>query len=275
VKLPAFRHADLASLAAVPVGAGCVLAGQWLQGGSVSALLHGSAALIVFGGTLGAVLVAHSPAQTLRALRGAVRTFRRAERELPALGARMTALAMRAHRRGVQALDHELAEERDPFLRNGLSLVIDGASGRELAQVLQVERHAADGEDDASARVWESAAGYAPTLGILGAVIGLIEVLQHLRSPDALGTGIATAFVSTVYGVASANLLFLPLAGRVRERAAECSRERELIGEGLLAISDGASPRLVSDRIRPLAPGTPPVEEIAARLHAAVPVRLA
>lgn len=271
----AFRRTDLASLAALPVGAACVVVGQWLQGGTVTALLHGSAALIVFGGSLGAVLVAHSPRQTWLALQGALRTFTRAERELPALGARMTALAMRAHRRGVQALDHELAEERDPFLRSGLSLVIDGASGRELSQVLQVERHAADGEDDACARVWESAAGYAPTLGILGAVLGLIQVLEHLKSPEALGTGIATAFVSTVYGVASANLLFLPLAGRVRERAAESSRQRELIAEGLLAISDGASPRLVADRIRPLAPGTPPVEEIAARLHAAVPARLA
>ncbi len=270
-----FGRADVASLLAVPVGAVCVLAGQWLQGGDASALVHGAAALIVFGGSLGAVLVSHSPGQAFRALQCALETFRRERRELPALGARMTALAMRAHRRGVQALEHELAEESDPFLRSGLSLVIDGASGHELGRVLSVERHGADAEDDACARVWESAAGYAPTLGILGAVLGLIQVLQHLRSPEALGAGIATAFVSTVYGVASANLLFLPLAGRVRERGAACARQRELVAEGLLAISDGASPRLVADRIRPLAPGTPPVEEIAARLHAAVPARLA
>ncbi len=268
-------RADFASLAAVPVGVLCILVGQKLQGGNVSALLHGAAALIVFGGTAGAVLLSHSPGHTVRALGSAFKTFRHEARQMPALGARMTALAMRAHRRGIQALEPELADERDAFLRSGLSLVIDGASGRELGQVLAVERHAADTQDEACARVWESAAGYAPTLGILGAVLGLIEVMQHLRSPEALGTGIATAFVSTVYGVASANLLFLPIAGRLRERAALGSRQRELIAEGLLAISDGASPRLVADRIRPLAPGTPPVEEIAARLHAAVPQRLA
>lgn len=272
---PWSRRADVASLAAVPVGVACVLGGQWLQGGSTTALLHGPAALIVFGGSLGAVLLAHSPGQAWRALTGAVGTFRHDVRRMPALGARMTALAMRAHRRGVQALEAEVAGETDPFLRSGLALVADGISSAELAQIMAVERHAADTEDDASARVWESAAGYAPTLGILGAVIGLIGVMQHLRSPDALGTGIATAFVSTVYGVAAANLLLLPMAGRLRERGAVAARRRELVVEGLMGICEGVSPRLVADRIRPLAPGTPPVEEIAARLNAAAPARLA
>lgn len=269
------RRFDVASLAALPVGAGCVLAGQWLQGGTLSALLHGASALIVVGGSLGAVLLAHSPGQSWRALAAAARTFRRDARQLAALGARMMALGMRAHRRGVQALEAELSAETDPFLRSGMRMVIDGASAEELGQVLAVERHAADVEDDTCARVWESAAGYAPTLGILGAVLGLIEVMQHLRTPDGLGAGIATAFVSTVYGVAAANLLCLPLAGRVRERAAAAARRRDLVTEGLMAICDGNSPRLVADRIRPLAPGAPPVEEIAARLNSPMAARLA
>lgn len=246
------RAFDLGSLLMLPLGIGVVLGAQLLEGGSPLSLMQGAAALIVFGGTVAAVLVSYSPREVLAALRSVAETFRVQDTTTDKLTQRLVAIAGQAHRKGVMTLESELTTIHDPFLANGLAMVIDGVAIEALRDITATERKAREADDEAPARVFEAAAGYAPTLGILGAVLGLIQVMQHLSEPAALGSGIAVAFVATVYGVGSANLLFLPLAGRLRERALAASRQRDLIAEALFAIHERMNPRLVAQKLRAL-----------------------
>ena len=249
---PRKRRFDIGSLVMLPLGIVVVLGAQILEGGAPQSLLQGAAALIVFGGTMAAVLVSYSPQEVLDAIRHVAETFRVADSTTDKLAQRLIAIAGQAHRKGVMTLENELPAIEDPFLANGLALVIDGVALDALRDITVTERRARDADDEAPARVFEAAAGYAPTLGILGAVIGLIQVMQHLSEPGALGSGIAVAFVATVYGVGSANLIFLPLAGRLRERAHNASRRRDLIAEALFAIHARMNPRLVAQKLKAL-----------------------
>jgi chemotaxis protein MotA len=246
------RTLDVVSLLTLPLGIVVVLAAQMLEGGTPRALLQGPAALVVFGGTCAAVLVSYSPREVGRAARAAARTFARRSDDTQALMTRLVAIAGRAHRKGLISLEAEIDEIDHPLLRDGLSLIVDGTSIDILRDMVATERRARDADEELPARVFEAAAGYAPTLGILGAVLGLIEVMHHLSEPAALGSGIAVAFVATVYGVGGANLLFLPLAGRLRERAAAASRHRDLVGEALFAIHARTNPRLVAHKLKVL-----------------------
>jgi chemotaxis protein MotA len=246
------RRFDLGSLLMLPLGVALVVAAQALEGGAPQTLLQAAAALIVFGGTTAAVLVSYSPQEVLRAIHSVIETFRVPDTTTDKLAQRLVAISGQAHRKGLMALEHELTTIDDPFLAGGLGLVIDGVAIDALRDITATERRARDADDEAPARVFEAAAGYAPTLGILGAVIGLIQVMQHLSEPGALGSGIAVAFVATVYGVGSANLIFLPLAGRLRERASAASRRRDLIAEALFAIHARMNPRLVAQKLKAL-----------------------
>ena len=254
------------AIAAIPLGILVVVAVQLLDGGAFTSLLQGAAAIIVFGGTCAATLVTYSPGAIRRAAAAALDTFRTQEDDLDVLSAELVALSIRAHREGLLALDAHLDGIDDPFLRNGLTLVVDGASSDMLRDALAVERGAEEANEDLPARIFEAAAGYAPTLGILGAVLGLIRVMESLPDPAALGSGIATAFVATVYGVGSANLVLLPIAGRLRERAAARARRRDLVTEALLDVQRRINPRLVAHKARPFAAELPRVEEIAKRM---------
>lgn len=246
------RRFDLGSVAMLPLGIVVVIGAQLLEGGAPQSLLQGAAALIVFGGTMAAVLVSYSPQEVLGAIRKVAETFRVTDDSTDKLMQRLVSIANQAHRKGVMTLENELPAIDDPFLANGLALVIDGVAIEALRDITGTERRAREADEEAPARVFEAAAGYAPTLGILGAVIGLIQVMQHLSEPGALGSGIAVAFVATVYGVGSANLIFLPLAGRLRERAHNASRKRDLIAEALFAIHARMNPRLVAQKLRAL-----------------------
>lgn len=246
------RAIDVASLLTLPLGIIVVLAAQLLEGGAPRALLQGPAALIVFGGTCAAVLVSYSPIEVSRAMRAVARTFEQGSDDTDALMTKLVAIASRAHRKGLMSLENEIGDLDHQLLRDGLTLIVDGTSIEVLRDMVAAERRARDADEELPARVFEAAAGYAPTLGILGAVIGLIEVMHHLSEPAALGSGIAVAFVATVYGVGAANLLFLPLAGRLRERAAVASRRRDLVGEALFAIHARTNPRLVAHKLKVL-----------------------
>ena len=254
---------DVGSVAAVAIGFVIVIAAQALDGGSIGSLFQLRAALIVFGGTLAATLVSYSPGAILDAGRAAGRTFARGEESLDTLSAQLVSWSIRAHRRGLLALEPEVEAVRDPFLRNGLMLAIDGASSEMLRDVLNVERLAQEGRDEVPARIFEAAAGYAPTLGILGAVLGLIRVMENLTAPGAMGSGIAMAFVATVYGVGLANLVLLPIAGRLRERAAWVSRRSDLVIEALVDVQRRSNPRLVLQKTRGFATEVPRVDQIA------------
>jgi chemotaxis protein MotA len=246
------RRFDIGSILMLPLGIVVVLGAQILEGGAPQSLMQAAAALIVFGGTMAAVLISYSPQEVMAAIRCVVDTFRIPDTTTDALARRLVDISSRAHRKGVISLENELNTIDDAFLADGLALVVDGIALDALREITVTERRARDADDEAPARVFEAAAGYAPTLGILGAVIGLIQVMQHLSEPGVLGSGIAVAFVATVYGVGSANLIFLPLAGRLRERAATASRRRDLIAEALFAIHGRMNPRLVAQKLRAL-----------------------
>lgn len=257
---------DWGSAAAVVVGFAIVLVAQALDGAAIGSLFQGRAAMIVFGGTLAATLVSYSPRAVLDALRVAGRTFLKTDESLDTLSAQLVTWSIRAHRRGLLALEPEVELVNDPFLRNGLMLAIDGASSEMLRDVLSVERLAQEGRDEVPARIFEAAAGYSPTLGILGAVLGLIHVMENLSAPKALGSGIAMAFVATVYGVGFANLILLPLAGRLRERAVATSRRCDLVIEALVDVQRRINPRFVVQKTRGFASEVPRVEELAKRV---------
>jgi chemotaxis protein MotA len=246
------RMLDVASLLTLPLGIVVVLAAQLLEGGAPRALLQGPAALIVFGGTCAAVLISYSPREVGRAIRAVAGTFERMADDTDALLTKLVAIAGRAHRKGLMSLEAELGDIDHALLRDGLTLIVDGTSIEVLRDMVAAQRRAREADEELPARVFEAAAGYAPTLGILGAVLGLIEVMHHLSEPARLGSGIAVAFVATVYGVGVANLLFLPLAGRLRERAAVASRRRDLVGEALFAIHARTNPRLLAHKLRVL-----------------------
>lgn len=267
MKLSSRRSVQWGSLAAIGIGIVIVVAAQALDGGTLSALLQGPAALIVFGGTCAATLISYSPATVLDAVRAAIRTFTEDDDDLDALSAQLIALSIRAHRRGLLDLESEVEMVQDPFLRNGLALAVDGVSSDMLREALTVERQALESREDVPARVFEAAAGYAPTLGILGAVLGLIRVMEHLATPAALGNGIAMAFVATVYGVGTANLLLLPIAARLRERSAAASRRRDLITETLIDVQQRINPRLVAQKARVFTNAMPRVDEIARQMR--------
>ena len=254
---------DLLSIALAPLGIAVVVIAQWLDGSRVGALLQIPSALIVFGGTLGAVVISSTPAEIARAARAALQAFRAADDDLEMLGATFVTLAIRAHRRGVVALEPEIESITDPLFRGGLSLVVDGAAPEMLNDVLALETRAQEAEEDIPARIFEAAAGYAPTMGILGAVLGLMRVMEHLSAPGMLGSGIALAFVATVYGVGFANLVLLPIAGRLRERAIARARRRELIVQGLHGLQTRMNPRLMSQKLRAFTTRMPRIEELA------------
>jgi chemotaxis protein MotA len=249
-----------------PAGVVIVLFAQYAHGATVATLLQGAAALIVFGGTIGAVLLTFSLADVWAALRAAAKAFRKPEQDVESLVTTLVSLSMRAHRSGMLALDADVDTVTDPFLSEGLMLAVDGTPPSVFRELLAVERSARDAQDEAPARVFEAAAGYAPTMGILGAVLGLMRVMENLGTPGALGAGIAVAFVSTVYGVGVANLVLLPLAGRLRERAATAARRREVITHGLEAIHQRLNPRLVARRLRAFSDAAPPTRNSAVQI---------
>lgn len=249
------RRLDLATCLGVPLGVGLILVAQWAEGGGLGSLFQATAAAIVFGGTLGATLVSTSVADMRLALRGALSVWR--EDEDPTEGTLLALVhyAAKARRNGLIALEDELGQTEDPFLRRALGLAVDGTSPVALRNMLEAESANQEEHDERAAHVFEAAGGYAPTVGILGAVLGLIHVMENLSDPTKLGGGIAVAFVATVYGVGSANLLLLPIAAKLRHRARARSRHRELVIEGVLAVQAGLSPALVDQKLRGLVPG--------------------
>ena len=232
------------SLAAVPLTCGVIVAAHIVGGGSARAVAHGAAALIVLGGTIAATLVSHSAADLVRAARAALRSFLHDEPPLDRLTTSLMGWALRAHRQGVLALDADVEQIDDPYLRHAMSLAVDGIDVAVLRDVLAAESRAREAQDDLPVRVFETAAGYAPTFGMLGAVLGLMQVMSAFDQPGRLGTGIATAFVATVYGLALANGLLLPMAGRLRERLLAGVRRRELILEAVVGLRQRTHPRL-------------------------------
>ncbi|MBS1818537.1 MAG: flagellar motor protein [Acidobacteria bacterium] len=243
------RRRDIASVIGVPLTVAVVLGAQLLEGGAIRTLLQPTAALVVFGGTFAALLVSYPVGAVGGAVRAALRAFDAPAEPDEQLVKRLTEYASRARRQGVGALEAEIDVLHDPFLKRALELVVDGFRGPEVRRLLETDSETRELHDEEPADVLEAAAGYAPTLGILGAVLGLIHVMENLASPGRLGAGIAVAFVATVYGVGSANLLLLPLATKVRARARAEAVSREVVIEAISAIQLNTHPRLVEQHL--------------------------
>lgn len=243
------RRLDWTTLGGIPIGLGLVLLGQAIEGGTLRSVFQLTAALIVFGGTLGAVLVSFSLDEVRFAGRRLKAVFVDDEPSPRRLIPAIVELALRARRQGIMAIDRDLDRLDEPFLKKGLRLAIDGNTPQAVRQLLEVEDRSMTDRESTAAMVYEAAGGYSPTFGILGAVLGLIQVMEHLSDPSRLGEGIAIAFVATVYGVGAANLVFLPIAAKLRTRARRASHQRELMIEAITAIQEGLSPQFIQSKL--------------------------
>jgi chemotaxis protein MotA len=249
---------DKATIIGLLLAAAALLGGHFLEGGSLGMILQITAMVIVFGGTFGAVFISFPPSQLRQAWREFHQIFREPEDNGPAYLARIVEFAYRARREGMLSLEPDLPRINDPFFRRGLQLVIDGHNFQKVREVLEVELGQMEETGLAPARVFDTAGGYAPTIGILGAVLGLIQVMQHLTEPAKLGTGVAVAFVATIYGVASANLFFLPVSHKLRLRHQRRMRVKEMMLLGILGLAHGDHPRLIEEKLRGFLTDLPP-----------------
>jgi len=217
--------------------------GLVLEGGKLAQVLQPTAALIVFGGTIGAVMVQFPLRIVLQAMVQLKDVFLNSEPEPDSLVQNLLRYAYKARKEGLLSLDGELAKIKDPFLKDSLMLAIDGVGSADLRKMMELQLEYEGEKDERIPKVFDAAGGFAPTIGILGAVLGLIQVVQHLQDINEVGKGIAVAFVATIYGVGSANLLFLPWAGKLRIRLRERQVIQEMTLEAVLSIIEGVNPR--------------------------------
>jgi chemotaxis protein MotA len=217
--------------------------GLMLEGGKLAQVLQPTAALIVFGGTLGAVMVQFPLRIVFQAIVQLKNVFLNKKPEPDNLVQNLLRYAYKARREGLLSLDAELEKIRDPFLKESLMLAIDGVSSIDLRKMMELQLDYEGEKDERIPKVFDAAGGFAPTIGILGAVLGLIQVMQRLQDVNEVGKGIAVAFVATIYGVGAANLLFLPWAGKLRIRLREKQVIQEMTLEAVLSIVEGVHPR--------------------------------
>jgi len=236
---------DLATLAGIGLALAGILGGLLLEKGSIQDVAQATAAMIVLGGTFGAVLVTTPLPVFLRALKGMTNVF--LERANNASGTIETLIqfATLARKNGIVSLEADAGKVADPFFRKALNLAVDGTDLNELRKMMEIDMELSEQAAEAEAKVWEAAGGYAPTIGIIGAVMGLIQVMKHLDDIKEVGHGIAVAFVATVYGVGSANILFLPSANKLRARIHRARILKEMVLEGIIGIVEGLNPTLI------------------------------
>ncbi len=240
---------DKSSIGGVLLAVVGIVAGLLIEGGNLGQILQPTAALIVFGGTLGAVLLQFPLSTVIGAFRSLGTVFTEPRKNNDQVIRQLVSFANQARRRGVVSLDTELKEIENPFLRQSLMLAVDGTEPNELRRIMRVSLDSTTEIEERLPAVFESAGGFSPTIGILGAVLGLIQVMQHLDNITELGRGIAVAFVATIYGVGIANLFFLPIAGKMRIRIHEQHQRREMMLEGIVAILEGMNPRMLEIKL--------------------------
>jgi len=247
----------------VIVGLGGIMLGLLLEGGKLSQVIQPTAAIIVFGGTLGAVLLQYPMPVVASAFRRLIQVFLERKLDPQQTVQQLVIFANKARRYGMISLDADLPSLSDPFLKRALMLAVDGTEPQELRKTMQLEIDNQAEYEDNIPKVFESAGGFAPTIGIIGAVLGLIQVMQHLDNINEVGKGIAVAFVATVYGVGSANLFFLPSSGKLRLRIREEQIIREMTLEGVVSILEGMNPRMLESKLIGFLPESPKAKTAA------------
>lgn len=241
---------DKISVLGLLLGVVAIVGGQLLEGGHVASLSQPTALLIVLGGTMGAVMLQSPYATFMRGMRMVRWVWYPPTVDYEQLIKQISNWSQVSRREGLLALEGVINQLRDEFSRKGLQLLVDGAEPERLREVLEVDIGTFEQEMKLSARIWEAAGGYSPTIGILGAVLGLIHVMENLSDPSKLGAGIAVAFVATIYGVGLANLVFLPMANKLKAHINRLIVQREMIIDGLVGIANGDNPRIIESRLK-------------------------
>jgi len=240
---------DKSTITGIVLALGGIVAGLLIEGGRIAQILQPTAAMIVFGGTIGAVMVQFPMPVVTQAFKRMAHVFMDKDQDPTQLVKDLVSYAQRARKEGIVALDSELPKITDPFLKKTLMLAVDGTDPQELRKMMELELDNQAEHSEKIAQVFESAGGFAPTIGIIGAVLGLIQVMQHLQNIDEVGRGIAVAFVATIYGVGSANLLFLPSAGKLKIKSRQEQVWQEMTLEGVISILEGMNPRMLETKL--------------------------
>jgi chemotaxis protein MotA len=241
---------DKSSFAGVAIAAGGILLGLTLEGGKIAQIMQPTAAMIVIGGTLGAVMLQFPLSVVLQAFRQLGSVFFHKGTDPGTQIGQLVAFANKARREGIVSLDSEVEKIRDPILKKSLMLAVDGTEPQELRKMMELDLDNKAEHEEHIPKVFEAAGGFAPTIGIIGAVLGLIQVMQHLDDITEVGRGIAVAFVATIYGVGMANLFFLPSCGKIKIRIRQQQVVREMILEGVISILEGMNPRMLETKLR-------------------------
>lgn len=240
---------DLSSLAGLAIALVGILGGLLLEGGRLSDVAQLTAALIVLGGTIGAVMVTTPVALLVAAVKKLPQVFWDSTPSSESATEQLLTFATRARKGGMVSLESDVEFISHPFLRKALTLAVDGTDLQDIRRIMELELEMAERHGEAEARVFEAAGGYAPTIGIIGAVLGLIQVMKHLEDIEAVGHGIAVAFVATVYGVGLANVFLLPTANKLKLRLQHSIQMKELMLEGVISIAEGLNPRLIQSKL--------------------------
>ncbi|NWF57541.1 MAG: flagellar motor protein [Syntrophaceae bacterium] len=240
---------DKATLIGLVLGFAAIIGGQMLEGGSLHSIMQITAAIIVLGGTFGAVFVSFPFEDVMEGFRGIRKVLKEPPQDPFQVIQQIVGYANKARREGILSLEKEIKSIQDPFLSKALTMSVDGIEPHVIREAMEAELEYLNEYGKVSSKVWKAAGGYAPTIGILGAVLGLIHVMENLSDPSKLGAGIAVAFVATVYGVGSANLLFLPMSTKLEVRNRQVMIINEMILEGVVALSTGENPRLIEEKL--------------------------
>ena len=241
---------DIASVGGLVLALVGILAGMMIEGGNIGQITKPTAAMIVIGGTAGAVMLQFPLSIFIAACKALMKVFLHKPEDGEAILAQIVEFANKARKNGIVSLDADLPSVHDPFLKQALMLAVDGTEPSEVRKIMELELANKSEIEEKIPAVFEAAGGYSPTVGIIGAVLGLIQVMKNLDNIDEVGKGIATAFVATIYGVAVANLVCLPAAGKLKFRHREETMLKEMMLEGVCSILEGMNPRMIDTKLR-------------------------
>lgn len=247
---------DILSVLGILIALGSIVGGQQLEGGHLSSIIQGTAFLIVFGGTIGAVMLQFPLSVFMKSLGAASMVFGNVHVDMKGVITQVVELSNVSRKQGLLALEGQMKNIADPFMAKGVQLVVDGTEPPKIREILEVEVGVMEDEYTSYAKVYEAFGGYAPCVGIIGAVLGLIHVMENLADPSALGSGIAVAFVATVYGVGMANLLFLPMGSKIKLKAKDLIAGKLMVVEGLISVAQGENPRMIEEKLSGFLPSS-------------------